>query len=580
VLKEKFEFTIDLDKSNGHDDASAFVSAGGPIDVDARLETLSDAGTDDAGATTNDVQHHVIPSLLRKGAHPDDVLEYIVDETMARVGDRLSWSRAAEVRDVTLRIISAYKNVLLKDYDPASGAIPDWLPGEFHEAWARVLNKNGRPMLHYNSYGFCIRGAQQHFPHNHSKGKDTEGVGVADEGATPDSRTSKAGHAKKEPPPRSPFVLRPFVPFDLATLPPRQWLYGRHYQRGTVSATIAPGGFGKTTLCMVEAVAMATCCNLLGEQPTERLRAWYHNGEDTLEELNRRLGAICLHYKIPQEELRDWFFMTSGNEVPLRVASGYSDLKIDEPLIKCITAEVKRNEIDVAVLDPLVTLHAVPEQDNGKMDQVVRIFAAIADGQECAVELAHHTRKLPPGANGTDYVAADIRGATATRDAVRAARMLNQMTERDAETAGIPEHERAAYFRVDRVKGNNSPAAKAVWRRFVNVDLPNTDEVGVVVPWEFPGQGAPSEQMAAAEQAAESLFMDQLARFTLQGRTVGDRAGSNHAPLLFSREAEAKAAKIGKEPLAAAMRRLFAKNRIRVEASGKGGRRIHCIVIA
>jgi RecA-family ATPase len=59
---------------------------------------------------------------------------------------------------------------------------------------------------------------------------------------------------------------------------------------------VAPGGFGKTTLCMGESVAMATARTLLGEQPAERLHVWYHNGEDNLEELQRRLGAICLHY--------------------------------------------------------------------------------------------------------------------------------------------------------------------------------------------------------------------------------------------------------------------------------------------
>ena len=85
--------------------------------------------------------------------------------------------------------------------------------------------------------------------------------------------------------------------------------------------------------------------------------------------------------------------MTSGNEVPLRVAKGYSELKIDAPLIKCIEGEIERNEIDIAILDPLVTLHGVPEQDNSKMDTVVR-FASIADAQDCAIELAHHTRKL------------------------------------------------------------------------------------------------------------------------------------------------------------------------------------------
>ena len=84
-----------------------------------------------------------------------------------------------------------------------------------------------------------------------------------------------------------------------------------------------------------------------------------------------------------------------------------------------------------------------------------------------------------------------MRAPRRLKDAVRAARMLNQMMAKDAEEVGIPEHERGYYFRVDRVKGNNPPS-KAVWRRFVNVELPNTDEVGVVEPWDFPGQGEAS----------------------------------------------------------------------------------------
>jgi hypothetical protein len=58
--------------------------------------------------------------------------------------------------------------------------------------------------------------------------------------------------------------------FLLRVIPPREWLYGRHYQRGVVSGTVAPGGRGKSSLVMVEAVAMATCRNLLGEQPAAR----------------------------------------------------------------------------------------------------------------------------------------------------------------------------------------------------------------------------------------------------------------------------------------------------------------------
>jgi hypothetical protein len=193
--------------------------------------------------------------------------------------------------------------------------------------------------------------------------------------------------------------------------------------------------------------------------------------------------------------------------------------------------------------------------------------------------LAHHTRKLPAGSNGNDYVAADIRGASALRDAVRAARMLNQMKEEDAGDSGIQEHERANYFRVDRVKANNAPAARALWRRFVNVDLPNGDEVGVVTLFNFPSQGAPSPEKAKAEQDAENLFRTLLARLTLQGRAVSHSPGTNYAPLVFSQEQEAKAAGIGKKALVDAMRRLFAANRIRVEPTGKGGRNNRIVIV-
>ena len=251
--------------------------------------------------------------------------------------------------------------------------------------------------------------------------------------------------------------------------------------------TASPGGSGKTSLVMVEAVAMATIRNLLGEQPPERLRVWYHNGEDSRDELNRRLLAICQHYKIPQEELVGYFFLTSGNEFPLRVAKGYNDLKIDTPLLERICEEVADNKIDVVILDPLVTLHNVSESDNNRMDTVVRLFAAIADEQDCAFELEHHTRKLRAG--DTELDGDDMRGASALRDAVRAARVLNHMSMTDAMQLAIPEHERLLYFRVDKAKGNNAPPSQAVWRRFVNVELTNGDDVGVVVPYALPGQG-------------------------------------------------------------------------------------------
>src|SRR5262249_5283391 len=157
------------------------------------------------------------------------------------------------------------------------------------------------------------------------------------------------------------------------------------------TATAAPGGFGKTSLCMVEAVAMATGRKLLGEQPLERLKVWYHNGDDDINEIDRRVAAICQHFDISQEELRGWFFRTSSVEFPLKVARGYGDMKIDNVIRAQMQAEIAEYQIDICTLDPFVKLHSTNEQDNGRMAEVVEVFASIASAEGCGVELVHHT---------------------------------------------------------------------------------------------------------------------------------------------------------------------------------------------
>ena len=254
------------------------------------------------------------------------------------------------------------------------------------------------------------------------------------------------------------------------------------------------------------------------------------------------------------------------------MASGYGDLKIDGVLIKCLHDQIAANKIDVVLLDPLITLHGVPEQDNSKMDRVIRIFADIADAQNCAIGISHHMRKMAIGMD-EDYDISDMRGASAIKDAARAARVLNRISKSEADKAGILLHERSRYIRVDRAKGNNSRAAAARWLTFTDVTIDNGDEVGVLVPWQYPGQdGPPSEERDRAEQTAEHVFMTLLARYVQADRTVSDSVGKNYAPNLFAEEREAMIAKIGKAALKAAMNRLFEKGRIKVLKEGSGGK--------
>jgi hypothetical protein len=82
----------------------------------------------------------------------------------------------------------------------------------------------------------------------------------------------------------TPYRYRP-----ASEIPPREWLYGRHYIRGAVTSTIAPGGYTKSNRSLTECIAMVTGRNLLGEAPAQRVRAWYWNGEDTRIEIERLL---------------------------------------------------------------------------------------------------------------------------------------------------------------------------------------------------------------------------------------------------------------------------------------------------
>jgi RecA-family ATPase len=219
--------------------------------------------------------------------------------------------------------------------------------------------------------------------------------------ATVEENDSMTASAPPGPKPKLRPSIVSFSAFNPATLPAREWMYGKHYQRGVVSLTVGTGGRGKTSLVLVEVIAMALCEALLGEQPTARFRAWVHCGEDDMNELLRRVAAICQRYKLTMKDLEGWLFLTSANEFPLRVAEGYNELKIDNALISHITAEIEQNAIDLAVFDPFVTLHGSSENDAGKMSRVIDIFKKIASQTECAIELVHHTRKTPPGSTRT-----------------------------------------------------------------------------------------------------------------------------------------------------------------------------------
>jgi RecA-family ATPase len=260
--------------------------------------------------------------------------------------------------------------------------------------------------------------------------------------------------------------------------PAAQFVYGKHLIRKFLSTTAAPGGVGKSSLGFAEALAMTSGKPLLGITPSQRLRVWLWNGEDPLEELQRRVMAAAQYYGLKREEIEGYLFINSGRLLPIIIAEQTRDgAKIAAPVVEAVTKTLLDNKIDVLVIDPFVASHRV--NDNNAIELVAKTWAQVADVTNCAVELIHHVRKT----GGAEVTVEDGRGASALLSAARSARVLNGMTKEEAGKAGIEAKRHRFFFRVDNGKANLAPPEATAWFNLASESLANGDRVGVVTNW-------------------------------------------------------------------------------------------------
>jgi len=284
----------------------------------------------------------------------------------------------------------------------------------------------------------------------------------------------------------------PYRWIDPASISPRQFIGpGRHFARKFLSATVASAGIGKTAAELVDATSMAVGRDLITGKAIEPRTCWYVNLEDPMEELQRRIQAIALRYDLTEGDFGGRLFLDSGRQQRIVIAQDdrRNGIVIDRPLVASVVETIATNRIDCWIIDPFISAHAVPENDNGAIDMVAKELAGIADAANCAVEVVHHVRK----SNGAELTVDDARGAVALIGAARSVRVINSMTADEAAKAGIEPFQRRLYFRIDNGKTNLAPpSSEASWRRLVSVGLGNRrdpypeDSVGVVTAWKWP----------------------------------------------------------------------------------------------
>lgn len=350
-----------------------------------------------------------------------------------------------------------------------------------------------------------------------------------------------------DPEPASPprIAATPFEWVDPTTIAPRAWLYGDHLIRRFVSLTVSPGGIGKSSLVMMEALCMASGQSKLEDdkcRTPEPLRVWYWNGEDPQDETQRRVLAAAMHHGLKPSDIGDRLYTDTGREQTItlgQIARGEITLK--EELFQELEAEIIARQIDVFILDPFVSAHRMGENDNNAIDAVIKRLGKLAERANCAVEIVHHVRK-PSGGNKNATDVNDARGASALVGGVRSARVLNVMNEDIAGAIdGFNMDDRFSYFSVSNGKANMTKrSGEGKWRHLFDYDLKNgdvgkSDRVGVVEYFKLPEKAAaldalPDNAVMIAQRAAYDHPMQT--RYDIQspdwfGHLVGRIMGIN-----------------------------------------------------
>jgi AAA domain len=275
-------------------------------------------------------------------------------------------------------------------------------------------------------------------------------------------------------------ICRPFEAFDPAMLPRREFIYDNHYVRSYLSETISIADIGKSSLTVAEAIAMCTGIPLLGVAPVETVNVWLFNGEDSSTDLKRKIAAVCQFYRIDMRELQGSLFLGSGRERKIQLAKG-RDAVINQADCDYVAQTISTRRIGAMVIDPFVTIHSVPENDNPAIEVVAEALAHIATSTNCAIDIVHHTRKV---GDGVKVTADDARGAGALFAKSRSARTLNRLSLGQAVAAGVRARD---YFYVTYEKFNlRRPNDAPDWRRFESVTIANGESVGVVTKAEKP----------------------------------------------------------------------------------------------
>lgn len=342
----------------------------------------------------------------------------------------------------------------LKDYGLSEGTIADLM--------LALWNARCEPPLDEWEVENLARNAWAH-------GQNAPGVAApeADFEAIPDDALPEGVDAE-EPPLFAPMDMN----FSETDLEPTPWLVKGLLLRNNLTAIVAPGGVGKSSLALGLALSLAAgrveCLGFEAKEPDPINVVWISTEED-LSMLRKRVLGFAKHHGFSHRETAGRFHILNAERfVAMRREKATRELKRTISVRK-LQEYAEHVNASLIVYDPFVELHEGDENSNNEMARVMDTLRAVCRNTRAAGIVVHHTRKAVADGAGDAAVA---RGGGAFVNNVRLCFTLFRASEEDIETTGLDPETAVAAFRLDRAKGNYvAPGRHTKWFRTVGVPI-------------------------------------------------------------------------------------------------------------
>ncbi len=260
-----------------------------------------------------------------------------------------------------------------------------------------------------------------------------------------------------------------------------QWFYE------DVGCFIAPGGTGKTTLLLFQAIMIVLGRELFGYQVTNPGPVILLTAEDTPESLVARLRVMCCQLGLSEAEMT-----TVREEILITDASGqgWKFTKVEkeavlpsERLDKLVVA-IGVLKPSLLIVDPLVSFSIGESRINDAEQGMIEAARRIRNAAKCAVLYVHHTGKQNAREEALDQYAG--RGGSALADGARMVHVLQRLTpEKWTEATGNELADEETGFVLARPKMTWCPPQPHVYLKrrgyvFERHDAAGTDGVKTI----------------------------------------------------------------------------------------------------